>query len=313
VIIRKPVSGLTEENIYDPTGTGLFPIGILPFPDGKDLLLAAAREIGRPTTVTLFRVNASSHATEKLGETTGSATAGVWGTPGKTLYVSRTVNDLTNIWEYSLAEHTLTQRSFGTGPDHSPMPDPGGKGIYFINGKPSGALTVYHVRTKQSADLVNDNATQPVLSADGLRVAYITLLDNNREELWVADIDGSNRVKLASSAALFTLSWSHDGSQFAFEEQANDGSKLYTVRADGSALHQIPWTEAFVGQAAWTLDSATLYISGYLRTQRRRPRGRRAPKAQASRRLWKAAVMPQISLRMAAIYFPTAIRKRQGK
>jgi eukaryotic-like serine/threonine-protein kinase len=266
VIVRKPVSGLTEEKIYDPTGTGMYPIGILPFPDGKDLLLTAGRaeEIGRPTALTFFRLNESSHAAEKLGEITGSSTAGVWGTPGKKLYVSRTVNDLTNIWEYSLAEHTLTQISFGAGPDLSPMPDPGGKGIYFINGKTSGALTVYHVRTKQSIDLVNDDATQPVLSADGRRVAYITLLDN-REELWVADVDGSNRVKLASSAGLFTLSWSQDGSQFAFYDQAKDGSKVFTVRADGSALHQIPWSGAFVGQAVWTPDSKSLYLSGFLK------------------------------------------------
>jgi len=161
-------------------------------------------------------------------------------------------------------EHTLTQITFGAGPDFSPMPDPGGKGIYFINGKTSGALTVYHVRTKQSIDLVNDDATQPVLSADGRRVAYITLLDN-REELWVADVDGSNRVKLASSAGLFTLSWSQDGSQFAFYDQAKDGSKVFTVRADGSALHQIPWSGAFVGQAVWTPDSKSLYLSGFLK------------------------------------------------
>ena len=41
------------------------------------------------------------------------------------------------------------------------MPDPGGKGIYYVNGKTSGFLTAYHVRTKESTDIVSEDATQP--------------------------------------------------------------------------------------------------------------------------------------------------------
>jgi Tol biopolymer transport system component len=49
--------------------------------------------------------------------------------PGKTVLFPRTVNGLTNIWKYSLQDRSLTQITFGTGPDFSPMPDPGGKGF----------------------------------------------------------------------------------------------------------------------------------------------------------------------------------------
>jgi len=267
-LVRKPASGLTEETICDVAGMGIVGIGVLPFPDGKDLLLVAGKAgyVLGPSSIELYKVNVSSHAVQKLGEIDGRPGSGGWGTPGKTFYVSRTVNDLTNIWEYDLADHTLTQKSFGTGPDLSPMADPGGRGIYFINGKPSGALTVYHVSTKQSSDLVNDNATQPILSPDGRRVAYLTILDNNRQELWASDIDGSNRVKIASSGALYTLVWSQDGSQLSFSESGADGTtKVFTVHADGSGLRQLSSTGAFAGQAAWTRDSKTLYISGFVK------------------------------------------------
>ncbi len=266
-LMRKSVSGLAEETIYDVASLGMLGLQILPFPGGSDLLLAAGKggDVGGPSLVGLYKVNVASHAAQKLGEIDGRPSSGVWGTPGKTAYVSRTVNDLTNIWEYDLASNTLAQKSFGTGPDLSPMAEPGGKGIYFINGKPSGALTVYNVRTKQAADLVNDNATQPILSMDGRRVSYITLLDNNRQELWASDIDGSNRVKIASSGTLYTLVWAQDGSQLAFSELAADGAKVYTVHADGSGLRQIPSDGAFAGQAAWTRDSRILYISGFLK------------------------------------------------
>ena len=62
----------------------------------------------------------------------------------------------------------------GTGPDTWPMPDPAGKGLYFVNGKSSGFLTAYNSRTKQVTDIASENATQPAISPDGKRVAYIT-------------------------------------------------------------------------------------------------------------------------------------------
>jgi tricorn protease-like protein len=51
------------------------------------------------------------------------------------------------------------------------MRDPAGKGVYYVNGKASGDLTVYHVRTKQSVDIVSENISQPDISPDGKPVA----------------------------------------------------------------------------------------------------------------------------------------------
>ena len=117
---------------------------------------------------------------------------------GKTLLFSRTVNGLTNIWKYSLKDKGLTQVTSGTGPDTSPMPDPGGKGIYFVNGKSTGFLTAYNVRSKQFTDIASENATQPAISPDGKRVMYVTIPESDRSELWASNIDGSGGVRLAT-------------------------------------------------------------------------------------------------------------------
>jgi len=143
------------------------------------------------------------------------------------------------------------------------MPDPSGKGIYFVNGRQSGMLTVYNTRTKRSFDLVTEDATQPVVSWDGRRVAYITLAANGRQEIWVSDIDGNNRVKLVTSVNLITLGWSPDGSQFSFTDGAGGVVKLYSARTDGSRLHQMPWSGAGVNFAIWSSDSKTFYFSAY--------------------------------------------------
>ena len=175
---------------------------------------------------------------------------------------SRTVNGLTNIWKYSLQDRSLTQITFGTGPDYSPMPDPGGKGIYFVNGKSSGSLTAYHVHSKESTDIVSEDATQPIISPDGKRVMYITLPAPQRAELWVSDIDGGNKVKLATGESLNTGTWAPDNFHLSFWEQVTGaGDKAYIVGADGSGLRQLPRTGDNRLDLVWSPDQKSVYVS----------------------------------------------------
>ena len=110
--------------------------------------------------------------------------------------------------------------------------------------------------------MVTEDATQPVLSVDGRRVAC-TLARNGRQEIWVSDIEGNNRVKLISSVNLITLGWSPDGSQFAFTDGAGGVIKLYSARTDGSRLNQMPWSGSGVNFAIWSPDSKIFYYSAY--------------------------------------------------
>ncbi|MGC1374369.1 MAG: protein kinase, partial [Candidatus Sulfotelmatobacter sp.] len=160
-VFRKPKTGVSDELIFPPP-EGSSPVRILPFPDGKDLLIATGNDsVLGSSTLILYRVNVTTHASQKIGALSGSPTGLVWNDPGKTLLCSRTVNEVTNLWEYSVSDGSLRQITFGAGPDLSPMPAPAGNGIYFVNGRRSGFLTVYHPQTKQSFDLVNEEATQP--------------------------------------------------------------------------------------------------------------------------------------------------------
>jgi len=143
------------------------------------------------------------------------------------------------------------------------MPDRARRGIYFVSGRLSGALVVYNARTRQSFDLVTESSTQPVLSHNGRRVAYVKFVSGRNQELWLADVDGNNSVKLASSANLVTLSFSPDGSQFAFADAENGIQRLYVIRSDGSGLHQVPWSGSSINWATWGPDAKTLYFSGF--------------------------------------------------
>jgi hypothetical protein len=73
-----------------------------------------------------------------------------------------------------------------------------------VNGKSSGFLTAYNVHSKESTDIVSEDASQPLISRDGKRVAYITFPAPQRTELWVSDIDGRYKKRIAAGENLGT-------------------------------------------------------------------------------------------------------------
>jgi serine/threonine protein kinase len=258
-IFRAEKSGLNEELVYDFKGAGLLFSPVLLFPGGNDLL-AAAGQLFSPN-FRFYRINVTSHKALDLGAVSGNHDV-VWSEAGNTVVFSRNVNGLTNIWKYNLDNRSLTQVTFGAGPDYSPMPDPGGKGIYYVNGKSSGFLTAYHVHSKESTDIVSEDATQPTISPDGKRVMYITLSARDRTELWVSDIDGSNKAKLATGENLGTGTWAQDNFHLSFDESEASGDKAYIVGADGSGLRQLPRTENIVWNLVWSADQKSIYVTG---------------------------------------------------
>ena len=261
-IFRAGKSGLNEELVYKPEDTGLNINPLLLFPGGNDLLALAFR--GDPSNMHFYRINVTSHQAVDLGEVSGYVFgSGIeWAEPGKTLLFGRSVNGPTNIWKYRLEDRSLTQITFGTGPDYRPMPDPGGKGIYFVNGKSSGFLTVYHVHSKKSTDILSETATQPEISPDGKRVMYITLPAGKNPELWASDIDGDSKVKIATGEGLGTGFWAPDNFHLSFaEEGTGAAARAYIVGADGSGLRQLPPMGGTPINPILSPDQKTIYVS----------------------------------------------------
>jgi DNA-binding winged helix-turn-helix (wHTH) protein/Tol biopolymer transport system component len=259
-IFRAAKSGLNEELVYNSKGTGLFFYPFLLFPGGNDLLTLGSRRDS--LNVRIFKINLTSHEAVDLGEISPTGSGLRWAEPGKTLLFSRTAKGLTNIWSYNLKDGSLTQITFGTGSDFSPMPDPGGKGIYYVNGKSSAFLTAYHVHSKQSTDIVSEDATQPAISLDGKRVMYTTLPAPRTSELWVSDIDGGKKVKIARGEGLGTGNWAPDNFHLSFQEVRTDAAdQAYIVSADGSGLRQLPTMGGTPSSTVWSPDQKAIYVS----------------------------------------------------
>jgi serine/threonine protein kinase/Tol biopolymer transport system component len=259
-IFRAAESGVNEELIYGPENAGMYLFPILVFPDAKDLLIAGARTT--TPAIRLYRINLAGHEATDLGDIVAPNRDIVWAEPGNSIFFSRTVNGLTNIWKYRFNDRSLTQITFGTGPDFSPMPDPAGKGIYYANGKSAGFLTAYNVRSKESTEIVSEDSTQPTLSPDGKRLMYVTLPTLQRRELWVSDINGANKVKIATGEHVESGSWAPDNSHLSFFDTTGGSvSHVYVAAADGSGLRQLPVMNGKAISAVWSSDQKSIYVT----------------------------------------------------
>ena len=266
-IYRADRAGMGEELMFtlDPKTLGI--ARIMPFPDGKRLLVVSASGISTVEGVQLILVDLEKKSTEDVAVIQGNPFDLVWQEPGKSILLSRTMSGLTNIWKLNLADKALTQVTFGAGPDQSPMPDPGGKGLYLVNGKSAGYLTFYNARTKQSVDISGENATQPVLARSGKKLMYITAPSQDRTQLWVSDPDGSNKVRLAEGISIGTGFWAPDDSQIAFFTEApGKETVLYVSNPDGTGMRTLKWRADTTVQAlGWTGDKKSIFVNGWER------------------------------------------------
>jgi serine/threonine protein kinase len=257
-IFRAENSGLNEEMVYGTREAGFSLYPLLIFPKNGDLLFA------NPQNGHISRLNLTSHEVTDFGEISGASLVDVaWAEPGNSILVSRVVDGLANIWKYSFQDQSLAQITFGTGPDLSPMLAPGGKGIYFVNGKSSGFLTAYHVQTKESQDIASDDSTNPIISPNGRLVMYVMLRGSQGTEVWVSDVDGSNKVKIANGSFLITGTWASDNFHLSFAEIGDPrASKVYIVGANGSGIRQLPQTgEGTVFNSVWGSDLKAMFVS----------------------------------------------------
>jgi serine/threonine protein kinase/Tol biopolymer transport system component len=267
-IFKANRDGMGEEQVWSLDSP--LPISrILPYPDGRHLFVITANSVSELEQFHAYVADLEKKTAEDLGEVRGEPRDAVWGEAGKYVLLSKTVNGLTNIWKFTLEDKSLAQVTFGTGPDAWPMPDPAGKGLYVVSGKSSGLLTAYNTKTKQSVDIAAENATQPALSHDGKRVMYITIPAKDRNELWVEDIDGGNKVKIAPSGTLATAMWAPDNFHFTFvSEESGKPTQIHLVGADGSGMRTMEWTHGTLQNVMWSADTKELYINNVALGQR---------------------------------------------
>jgi Tol biopolymer transport system component len=103
----------------------------------------------------------------------------------------------------------------------------------------------------------------PSASPDGKRIAF-TSDRSGASEIWVADRDGDNALKLTAFDGPYTSgpSWSPDGRHLLFDSPAVDGNfDLYEVDPDGGAPKRLTTAPAEDRFAHFSADGKWIYFS----------------------------------------------------
>ena len=256
-IYQSSRSGMNEKAVFRAEASMGIPGNFIPYADGKRLLLKTRTPGNQGAR--LFTINLADQSSVEAGTFQEDTNDLVWYEPDRSILFDRDIHGIRNIWKYDLADRSLTQVTDGPGPDFSPLPDPAGKGIYYINGKDFGVLNRYDAKTGSSSTILNDMSSQPIISPDGRRFMYIRIPTTGDWEWWVANTDGSNKVRIGSTPYAGTGDWSADSTQVALI----DGSqkKVVLARADGRNVRQLASMNDYVTNIVWSPDAKTLYIT----------------------------------------------------
>jgi Tol biopolymer transport system component len=99
-------------------------------------------------------------------------------------------------------------------------------------------------------------------SPDGRRLAF-DLADGEEGfcgcDLFVANADGSDVVRLTSDGTSRLPAWSPDGSEIAYTSQPSGGtSQIFVMDADGSDAHQVTTGNGFSVRPSWSPDGSRI-------------------------------------------------------
>jgi Tol biopolymer transport system component/DNA-binding winged helix-turn-helix (wHTH) protein len=103
----------------------------------------------------------------------------------------------------------------------------------------------------------------PQYSPDGRRVAFQSQRAAERDEIWLADADGTNATRLTRGPGKSQggAGWSPDGRTIAFSSAGDDGSQdVWTIGVDGSGLKKITSDPGDEQWPSFSHDGRLLYF-----------------------------------------------------
>jgi Tol biopolymer transport system component/DNA-binding winged helix-turn-helix (wHTH) protein len=191
-----------------------------------------------------------------------------WAPDGRDIVMASTRNGSKGLWRVSVATGAV-----------KPMPGVGEQAYFLALSRQKNRLaySTWSVDTniwRATVAPKGDESTEPVeviastledlspqYSPDGRRIAFRSNRSGS-DEIWVADADGRNPVRLTSFRGPLTGTprWSPDGSAIAFDSRPVGNSDIYVVAATGGATRRITTSPADDVVPSWSGDGKWIYF-----------------------------------------------------
>jgi TolB protein len=164
---------------------------------------------------------------------------------GKNIAASLTINGNPNIYILSADGKKINQITFGRAIDISPTWSPSGRELAFVSDR-TGSPQIYVINVDgtnlRRLTFEGSYNTSPAWSPRGDLIAYVARESDGKNQIYVTDLTGSNRMHLTNLRNNEEPTWSSDGLHIAFSSNRSGTYEIYLMHWNGTGQRQITHT-----------------------------------------------------------------------
>ena len=248
----------TYEETFDiPTGSNA------PFKREGTILYASTKKNARSWD--LFTIQADGSDRQQLTDTPEPEQHPSWSADGEKILFTRG-DVMTNIDVYVMDADGSNAVRLTEHPerDQRGVFSPDGETIAFVSQR-DGDVAVWLMAADGSNPRKLVQGREPSFSPDGRRIAFTSSAFDDNDEIYLINLDGSNRTRLTENRRKIDwfASFSPKGDRLVYNSEEFGGQELMLMRADGQGQTRISIAEkTYEQEPVWSPDGRGLAYAG---------------------------------------------------